>query len=187
MKPTESERHTLYFKEYNIIRNDRPNGKVGGGTAILIKNNIKHEILDINTETELIESTAISLDTTNNNKLILVSIYAKKGATSKFKSDLEKLFNKLNLISQTNYYVIAGDFNAKHVNWSNKMNDERGISLQDWLNNNDIRYRINLLHSSTPSYPRNESYIDLLISDARLEYIMKIAINYLPSKSLVTT
>lgn len=141
-----NEKHTLYFKDYKIIRNDRPNGKAGGGTAILIKNNIKHEIIDTNTETDLIESTAIKLDSANNNKLILVSIYAKKGPTSKFRSDLEKLFNKLNLISQTNYYIIAGDFNAKHVNWSNKMNDERGINLQDWLNNNDIKYRINLFH-----------------------------------------
>lgn len=33
--------HKINFKNYNFIRNDRKNNKGGGGTGILIKNDIK--------------------------------------------------------------------------------------------------------------------------------------------------
>lgn len=167
------EKHTLYLKNYNVVRHDRPGGKAGG-TAILVKKNFKYEVLDNTMEAELLENTAISLETTNNNMLILVASYARKGPTQKFRSDLEKLFDKLNLISQSNYYIVAGDFNAKHVKWANRINDERGINLLDWLENNDIKYRLQLHHSNTPSFPKNASYIDLLLSDARLEFLNSI-------------
>ena len=32
-------RHNIQFKNYNFVRNDRPNNKNGGGTGILIKKN----------------------------------------------------------------------------------------------------------------------------------------------------
>ena len=38
--------HVNYFKDYEIIRRDRPNATQGGGTAILIKKNILFEIVN---------------------------------------------------------------------------------------------------------------------------------------------
>ena len=137
-----------------MTRNDRPNNKGGGGWW------------GSGTATE---TTTIKLETTDNHKLILVAPCAKKGQTTKFRFELESLFARLNLNSHSNFYIVAGDFNAKHKHWANKVNDERGMNLQDWLNSNDFKYRIKLLHSDSPSFPRNESYIDLLLVDARLE------------------
>lgn len=57
------------------------------------------------------------------------------------------------------------------MKWANRLNDERGINLLDWLENNDIKYRLQLYHSKTPSFPRNASYIDLILSDARLDFL----------------
>ncbi|CAK9816290.1 RNA-directed DNA polymerase from mobile element jockey [Anthophora plagiata] len=165
-----NEKHTVYFKNYKIIRNDRPNARKGGGTAIIIKKGIKHETIHINTRTEVIETTAIRLNTSDNNKLILIAIYAKKGPNAKFREELEKLFIELDLMKQSNYYVIAGDFNAKHESWANKINDERGIALKEWIDNNDIKYRINLFHTAVPSFPRYGSFIDLILADARIEF-----------------
>lgn len=164
-------KHTMYFKSYKIIRNDRRNAINGGGTAIIIRKNIKYETIHINTKTEVLETTAIRLDTTDNNKLILVAIYAKRGPNAKFREELEKIFDELNLSQQTNYYILAGDFNAKHESWSNRLNDERGRVLKSWIDNNDINLRINLLHTATPSYPRLGTYIDLILADARIEFL----------------
>lgn len=61
-----------------MVRNDRPNAKQGGGAAIIIKKGIKYERIHINTRTEIIEATAIRLNTPDNNKLILIAFYAKK-------------------------------------------------------------------------------------------------------------
>ncbi|CAK9827467.1 hypothetical protein ANTRET_LOCUS5156 [Anthophora retusa] len=165
-----NEKHTVYFKNYKIIRNDRLNAKKGGGTAIIIKKGIKYETVHINTRTEVLETTAIRLNTSDNNKLILIAIYAKKGPKAKFREELEKLFIELDLMKQSNYYVIAGDLNAKHESWANKINDERGIVLKEWINNNDIKYRINLYHTAVPSFPRYGSFIDLILADARIDF-----------------
>ena len=32
-------KYKIHFKDFNLVRNDRPNSKLGGGTAILIKKN----------------------------------------------------------------------------------------------------------------------------------------------------
>ena len=37
-------RHKVHYKNYSIIRHDRPNATQGGGTAILIKNPISNNI-----------------------------------------------------------------------------------------------------------------------------------------------
>ena len=38
-------RHKVHFKNYSIIRQDRPNTTQGGGTAILMKNPLKFKII----------------------------------------------------------------------------------------------------------------------------------------------
>lgn len=40
------ERHKLQFKNYNIIRTNRPNSIQGGGTAVVIKKYIQFEIVN---------------------------------------------------------------------------------------------------------------------------------------------
>ena len=78
---------------------------------------------------------------------------------------------------------MAGDYNAKHIVWSNKFNDERGNNLFNWLESNDIKYKSKLLHFETPFFPRNESFIDLVITDARLE-MPNTKLNKLPTISI---
>ena len=67
-----------------------------------------------------------------------------------------------------NYYVIGGDYNAKHTNWKNIASNRRGHFLNNWINDNNITYKIKLYHSESPSYPRTESYLDLCIADNRI-------------------
>ncbi|XP_076224455.1 uncharacterized protein LOC143174605 [Nomia melanderi] len=83
---------------------------------------------------------------------------------------MDKLFTELNLSSTSKYYIIAGDFNTRHTSWSNSSNSNRGNTLKNWIDENDVTYRINLLHSEFPSYPRNGSFIDLFLADARINF-----------------
>ncbi|KAL6417501.1 hypothetical protein ACFW04_012685 [Cataglyphis niger] len=57
--------------------------------------------------------------------------------------------------------MIAGDFNAKHTDWANSENNERGIALRSWLDDNDVLYKLKLYGPDSPSYPRGGSFIDL--------------------------
>lgn len=164
-----NKRHTLYFKNYDIVRNDRESGTKGGGTAIIIKKGIKFSHLHFVQHNKILENTTISIKLKNNEILYLVSIYAKKGRQSEFHLELNYLFNQLELHKLTNYYIIAGDFNAKHTEWANTENNERGIKLKEWIDDNDIHYKIRLYNTDAPSYPRGESFIDLVMADARVQ------------------
>ena len=52
-------RHNVYYKNYSIIRHDRPNATQGGGTAILIENPLKFKIIqnDKITNFKILETT----------------------------------------------------------------------------------------------------------------------------------
>ncbi|KAL6419213.1 hypothetical protein ACFW04_011523 [Cataglyphis niger] len=65
--------------------------------------------------------------------------------------------------------MIAGDFNAKHTDWANSENNERGIALRSWLDDNDVLYKLKLYGPDSPSYPRGGSFIDLVMADARMK------------------
>lgn len=43
-----NKKHTLFFEKYNVIRIDRETGKRGGGTAIIVRKNIKYSQIYIN-------------------------------------------------------------------------------------------------------------------------------------------
>ena len=138
----------IEFKNHNIIRVDtRTNAILGGGTAILIKNTFSYK--QIKTEKlgsfNTIESAAISLNLINKQKLILVSIYAPDSQNDVFVEELDNLFNVLNLDKFDTKYIIAGNMKTKHINWNNVVNNSRGNSLNHCLQNNNVKYKPELL------------------------------------------
>ena len=54
-------RHKVHYKNYSIVRHDRPNATKGGGTAILKKNPLKFKIIqnDKITNFKILETTII--------------------------------------------------------------------------------------------------------------------------------
>lgn len=49
-------------------------------------------------------------------------------------------------------------------------NNNRGIQLKKWIDNNTIKHNIRLRSSYLPSYPSGNSYIDLCLHDARIQF-----------------
>ncbi|KOC70115.1 hypothetical protein WH47_08376 [Habropoda laboriosa] len=52
-----------------------------------------------------------------NKNLYVISVYSSRTLrrTPAFIAELEKIFCKLNLNRSANYYILAGDLNARHV------------------------------------------------------------------------
>lgn len=109
-----SPNHNITYKNYNIIRNDKTNEK--RGTAILLNRKLEYKISNCinNKNFKCIESTTVILNLRENNNLILVSLYASHYHNSAFINELSKIFELLKLEYPNNYYIISGDFNAKH-------------------------------------------------------------------------
>ena len=88
-------RHRIQFRNYTFIRNDRQNAKQSAGTAILIKNNIKFETIEIDYLTKpAFETTIIKLKLQNDNNLFLIAVYAtSSGKNERIEQNVRKLKN----------------------------------------------------------------------------------------------
>ncbi|KAI4496945.1 hypothetical protein M0802_007893 [Mischocyttarus mexicanus] len=63
---------------------------------------------------------------------------------------------------------MAGDFNAKNIAWNDKITNNRGRHLANWMFNNCIAYKAILLSPSKPTYPKAGSFLDHCIMDMRI-------------------
>ncbi|CAD6216157.1 GSCOCG00004376001-RA-CDS, partial [Cotesia congregata] len=157
------------LQKYTIIRTDRPNSKQSGGTAIAIRNNIKHEVIShpssVNNST--IEFTIIKLLSSEdqNGKTFIVSIYATPDNKKVFIDELNNLFIKLNLSNPNNSFIIAGDLNSRRIDWGDSSTNERGKYLIRWEKELAPRYQTKIFATNGPSYTPNNSYLDCCITN----------------------
>jgi hypothetical protein len=111
------------YYTYRTDRHDRP----GGGTAILIKKEIKHSEILL-PKLQHMEATAIQLHI-NSELITLVSIYNPPGKIVEGDLDL--------LILTSNKVILAGDFNAKHCTWNSRNDNAAGRALLNHYNKNE--------------------------------------------------
>ncbi|XP_046750582.1 uncharacterized protein LOC124413840 [Diprion similis] len=163
-------RFKIAIENYSMIRNDRPNSKQGGGTAMLIKN--PFEFVQITpvclSGAKVLEASVVKLKVNNSFYSFIIAVYAPGGHKKEFVPEIGKLFEELDSSDPSNLYILAGDLNAKHTSWQNATNNPRGVLLHKWINDNEIDLRLQLFGSLLSSYPRGSSFIDICLADNRL-------------------
>lgn len=162
--------HKIAFKRYNIYRSDRPNSKQGGGTAIMIKKEISHELISYPSSKNnvLLEYTIIKIKSTKNRNLYIISAYATNDSRSLFITELNQVFTKLNLENTKNYYVLAGDLNARPLQWGNNSSNDRGRQLIKWEKEEALFFKANILIPECPTFATGNSFLDIAIIDDRI-------------------
>jgi len=100
--------------------------------------------------------------------LYIIAAYARCRNQKEFIPNIKKIFSYLELDKWENYYILAGDLNAKHTDWKNLNNNPRGISLKNWIEKNNLSYKIRLLSTKFPSYSNGNSFLDIVLADIRL-------------------
>lgn len=160
----------LSFANYHLIRNDRPNAKCSGDTAILIRKNLKFETVTLPqiSEFQIVECTILKLLTVHKKKLFLVSLYARNNNRTLFIKELNSLFTALHLEHQGSYYIIAGDFNARHKQWGDRANNQRGRLIKRWEEAHEHKFRLKIITPIAPTFKPAHTYLDICMSDARL-------------------
>ena len=164
-------KYKVHYPNYSIIRTDRPFSTRGGGTAILIKEHIiayEKIFTPSSNHNELIEYTIIKIKLNNNKKLFIISMYANNQDKGTFINELNYLFQKLNLNNHNNYYILAGDLNARHKRWGDRDINCKGRLLNNWYEDNSINFKMTLYGTLTASFPSANTYLDLCIADSRL-------------------
>lgn len=156
-------KHLLYFRNYNFIRNDRTQNN-GGGTGILIKNNISYTVVPRPPTIQSIESTIIKISS-NNHELLIAAVYFTPNTNfpSIHTHDLTELI-KLNTHPNSSI-IIGGDLNAKHSFWGNATPNQSGEKLFRWFNVNCVTQGLKFLRSDLPTFYRTDtnSYLDIFI------------------------
>lgn len=143
----------VQFPGYKIYRNDRLSAG-GGGTAILIREDLKHKVVN----TPLLkssEATCVRLALSNSKYLNVISFYCAKNL---LRDDLLKLMNL-----HSNVFM-GGDFNAKHCRWHNSDNNNNGNVLYRFLVDDNVA---ELIHPNAYTCYRsinNPSTIDLALA-----------------------
>lgn len=143
----------VQFPQYKIYRNDRLSDG-GGGTAILIREHIKHEVVN----TPLLkasEATCVKLSLSNSKSMIVNSFYCPKNL---LRDDLSKLMSLHSTV------FMGGDFNAKHCYWHNSDNNGNGNVLYRFLVDDN---EAELVHPNAYTCYRsrcNPSTIDLALA-----------------------
>lgn len=167
---------------YNIISKVRETLK-GGGVAIVVKNNLRWRLINLNMENNEsnIEKVGIKLQI-GGAYINLFSVYVPPKASLK---DLEYLS-----CMNTKDAIIGGDFNAHNSMWSTLKENSRGRFVLDWIKNNDLEIVNN---KKIPTYINNNkssSTPDLLLFSKNscfkikdVEIMNEIGSDHLPIKT----
>ena len=105
---------------------------------------------------------------TQSKNLFIVAVYTNNQEKRKFIDELNFLCSKLNLTDSNNYYIIAGDFNARHTAWGDDKFNRKGTLLFNWTLNEGLSLRSHLLPPLSSTFPSSNSYLDLCLIDNRL-------------------
>lgn len=142
----------------------------------MINNLIPYKQIQLNCQNKIknLEITILKVKTNATKNLYLISAYAPGDNRSSFSQDLNLIFEELDLFNPKNYYVLAGDLNARHHYWNDSKINTRGSNLYNWFVENQIDYRITIAGPIAPTFQSSGSYLDIIIKDARIDIINNI-------------
>ncbi|KAL4136298.1 hypothetical protein QTP88_007846 [Uroleucon formosanum] len=145
------------FPGYTLYQCSHPDGTAHAGSAILIKNNIKHTSLPPY-QTDSFQATNIRL-TLNNIPTTISSIYCPP--RSKINTaDFNKFFSSLG-----NNFIAGGDFNSKHPSWGSRTTNTRGRALNNLISNKALKILSPQYPTYWPSHQnRQPDILDFFIS-----------------------
>lgn len=136
-----TDKHHIKIHKYKTYYTKHPKeGKAHGGTALIIRENIKHHEAG-KYEKENIQATSIVLED-NSGDLTVSAIYCPPKHNSK-KQDYVDFFNTLG-----NRFIVGGDYNAKHHQWGSRLITTKGRELLKAIHTNNLE----IISTCEPTY-----------------------------------
>ena len=115
--------HTIYDTKH-------PSGKAHKGTAVIIRNDIKH-YLHSQVNKEYIQATTVTVQTSSNYfQLSAVYVSPRHKITSQI---WEEYFQHLG-----DKYIAAEDNNSEHTLWGSRITTPRGRTLEKYIRNTNL-------------------------------------------------
>lgn len=133
-------KHYLKIKGFSFYDTKHPDGRAHGGSAILIKNSLKHDLLPSFT-TDYLQATTVKLQDWHGD-LVISAIYSPP--RHRFHQQMfMDYFNTLGV-----RFVAGGDWNAKNQFWGSRLTSPRGRVLKEFVDTK----KFDVLSSGEPTY-----------------------------------
>lgn len=168
-----NQKHITSFSNYTLVRTDRPNAKQGGGTAILIKDDLGYSVIThpSSKSNSILEYSIIKISTRDKKHLYIVSLYAsqRQHRIQVFIDEIDSIFTSLKLSDPDNYFLLAGDLNARHVDLGDRDTQVHGAALMEWYEANSDDYDCRLIPAYEPTFLPAQTFLDHCIIDNKLK------------------
>jgi len=112
-------KYNFQLRAYSFYGTNHPNGKAHGGTGILIRSRIKHHYHNKFAKNYL-QATSVNIQLNTKYKLTLAAVYCPP----RFTIAEDEFMQFLN--SPKDYFIAAGDYNAKHTHWRSRLGTPKG-------------------------------------------------------------
>ena len=130
----------LKIKNYSLYSTQHPAGTARGGTAVLVKKTLKHEVQE-EFKTDFIQATSI-LVRDDQGQITISAIYSPPRHTIK-KDQYDFFFKSLG-----SRFIVGGDFNAKHSLWGSRTINPKGRQLFNSIQANNLQH----ISTGEPTY-----------------------------------
>ena len=124
-----------HYNMYNYIATD--NQIASGGTSILVKSNVPHRRIDINSNLQ-----AVAVNVTLSKSITICSVYLPPHCNFS-KHDLENLLKQL-----PSPYILLRDFNSQSKLWGCSDTNDKGEIIENLIAENDLC----LFNDKQPTY-----------------------------------
>lgn len=116
-----TEKSYIKIPHYTVYHTEHPQGRARGGTAVIIKNIIKHYEIDKCCQDNIQATTIVVEDCFG--KLVISAVYCPPNQNIT-KEHYTTFFKSLG-----NRFIAGGDYNAKHTTWGSRLITPRGRQL----------------------------------------------------------
>lgn len=101
--------------------------------------------------------------------MYLFSIYATNHCRTSIITEIKDSMNALELSNPQNYYLMAGDLNARRTDWGDQASNPRGGYVKNWESNSSTQYKFKILTAVEPTFIPDNTYLDLCIIANRIQ------------------
>lgn len=125
-----TKKNFIRFPNYSVYHTMHPDGTAHGGTAVIIKNTIKHHLTTCYKK-EFLQATNIVVEEWTG-PITFSAVYCPPKHTIKEES-FKEFFDELG-----NRFICGGDYNAKHQSWGSRLDTTRGRELYKVITNGNL-------------------------------------------------
>jgi hypothetical protein len=143
-----TKKHYLRIPKYKVYHTRHPSDKAHGGTAIIVRDSIKHHEREKFTK-DYLQATSVTIEE-ERGPITMSAIYCPPKHLNK-KEHFEGFFKTLG-----NKFFAGGDYNAKHPTWGSRLITPKGRELFKAMKANNLQH----LSTGEPTYwPTNRNKI----------------------------